>query len=241
MYCQQCGSLLPKGAAFCPSCGAPTNTRNPAKAPGVDNKTQLQEAEKAVQSAWESYCAWKAAVKERENSLSERRSSRTYSLYGIIGSAVILFLSAMMLHIMLDKTSDWITLGTRIGFGVVLSVMLVVTLWMSVHNIKKYRRLNRQLPSLERVQARKEADFRALLQSKSIEEGLTLAKERMPAECLHPAYARVFIDYLESGRADTLREAQHRFDDYLYREPMESAVREQLDEIYRMHEALNQK
>lgn len=63
----------------------------------------------------------------------------------------------------------------------------------------------------------------------------------MPAECRNPEYARVFIEFLENGRADTIKEAKSCFDDYLHREKMEQLAREQLNEIYRMYDALSRK
>jgi len=46
---------------------------------------------------------------------------------------------------------------------------------------------------------------------------------------------------LENGRADTIKEAKSCFDDYLHREKMEQLAREQLNEIYRMYDALSRK
>ena len=50
----------------------------------------------------------------------------------------------------------------------------------------------------------------------------------MPRECAVPEYARIFVSFFETGRAQTLADATGLFEEYRHREKMESLARQQV-------------
>ena len=247
MYCQQCGSLLPEGAGFCPSCGAAQGVATPepaVKAP-YDKESylpKLHRAEEAIRTAWAHAYESQKASDELKKCIVKRNKCKGNAFLSLVCLVIIGILGVFMLLLLTSMKS--VPEASKNGLSL-LAVMfglgMLMCLWSTVSYIRKRKKFEAQIPELERQKARKEEEFTSITQSKDVASGLDLASQLMPAECRNPEYARVFIEFLENGRADTIKEAKSCFDDYLHREKMEQLAREHLNEIYRMYDALSRK
>lgn len=72
---------------------------------------------------------------------------------------------------------------------------------------------------------------------KEHQSALSLRATMCPTECSEPRYMRLYISFLETGRADTLKEAKNLFDEHLHRERLEQNVTAQIEMSRKAYEA----
>ena len=85
-----------------------------------------------------------------------------------------------------------------------------------------YMKARASVPVLEREEAQaKQALDRRMAEERT---GMDLYRKLMPEACIDPRHARTFIGYLESGRADSAKEAWSLFEEMLHRENVETQL-----------------
>ena len=106
----------------------------------------------------------------------------------------------------------------------VISVLALVTYPVSTAPKKK------KIGELEQDLASAEEDFSQITEQHS--RGLRFFGDYMPKDCMYPPYARVFVEYFERGRAQTIPDGWSLFEEYMHREKMEGIAQNQLSAVY---------
>ena len=220
----------------------------------IDNQTlqQLRQAEYAVTEFYP-YVYEIASLEDERNKLNgkiseyekEKKTAKTVFIIGVIMLlvAVIIRLIAVMpdFEYFLDL-DPW---GFHFGISAIilegcgfagLILIIICGICFTVYSAK-IKKKNSEIAYIDsRISA---AHERRDSKSVELKEGLTLWSTLMPKETIYPQYARVYIEYLEQGRANTLGEARDRFDEIMHRERMEQMAKEQIETARRIEDAAN--
>lgn len=145
-----------------------------------------------------------------------------------------------------SKLLSFITLGIAVAVGIysffitnsnllkcigavfcIFMLLLALFLFASaVSNKNAAKRLNKEIPELDRqmeIVLKQLSDVMNRHQN-----ALQLRKQMCPEACSDPKYLRLYISYLETSQADTLKEAWALFDTQMHRDRMEGLAKEQL-------------
>ena len=212
MFCMKCGAQCPDGAAFCPSCGCASNTTsgNVAPAPAMDYNAQMMQAQ-MMQA--QQYQMQKNAIRQSElDSINrayahfnlKRETFQNYDKVGvclnyylrgaksalIVWGAIITALSCVILFpLVSDGGSGSVVfiISLIIGLGMIAGGVL-----MKVNNKKKCRQYENEYIRL----------------SQELNDHYN-AYPMCPigAEYSNPEIIEVIMKIMNSGRADTVRDA----------------------------------
>ena len=184
----------------------------------------LQKCEQAVDVV--APLAWKfldAKKKKEENEKllkdAADHSKAGYIMLAISAAATILF---FILSNGVGRFSAFICKLIAI-FGVIFTVSSVV---VEINYKKEIKKGKKAAPELEQNEQSAKQELEQA--QKQYGDWLYIRQLICPAECAHPEYMRVFVKFVEDGRANSLSAAQNLFDEYLHRERMENMASQQV-------------
>ena len=91
----------------------------------------------------------------------------------------------------------------------------------------KLNRFQNRVAELDELIRTADSQLEAKRQERS--PGMEAYRRYMPAECIDPRHARMFISYFEQGRAQSLGQATGLFEEYIHRVHLEQAAQDQLN------------
>ena len=216
MFCFKCGAELPDGAGFCSSCGASLNSGAPSpQAPAMDYQAQMAQMQQMQQMQAQQYQMQKNSIRQSEiASLANcyehfNQKRETFKEYDRIGQRVNYYARGA-------KSALIVWGGIIAGFNLILltgfasseppaSVVFMFLLGMLIGGVMIFGGI------MMKVKNKKN---RALVESEYIRLSQELndhynAYPMCPvgAEYANPEILELIMNVLNSGRADTIKEA----------------------------------
>ena len=175
--------------------------------------SRLHTALGAIERCYPYYQAWADAAAKREKM---QKDAGAWSYWRFV--SIIMFGAFIWF---------FISIFTMKGSGEFTIPFSILFLLLGAAPFFLFRKMRADLPGLEQAEEQAKA---AYMRKRAAEQtGIDLYRKLMPEPCYQPRYARIFIGYLESGRADSAKEAWSLFEEMLHREQMEDMAAEQLE------------
>ncbi len=216
MFCSSCGQKLSENAAFCTACGAPVNAVVNTDPRQEDLKTQFQMQKNAIRQS-EIQCLKRAIsyFSEKKNTFDEyyktadtiQVHSRKDNSSTLIGIGILLCVLSIvfLLGAMRTLLTGQYEIEPQTGaiaitaYALIVLIPLVIGLIMLIRgNKSKTRHREKHEYYLQRHQALAEELHNHYMRYPSCPVG---------AQYCNPDVLRIILNVLESGRADTVKEA----------------------------------
>ena len=165
-------------------------------------------------------------VAKQENEAIQKKATENYA--GGRKLSPIAFVIAAIIGLLAFVILEEGLLSVLMGFLFFPTLLFAIGSVVVTAGYKK--ELTRSETNIKQLDSEMDVVLTQLAQVKQThQEALALRPTMCPNECSDPKYMRLYISYLETGRADTLKEARNIFDEHLYRERMERKITEQID------------
>ena len=175
---------------------------------------QLHTALDSIERCYPYYYDWMAAREKLATAQAQAAQKKSFGVNMLIGTTI----AVVIMGVSFEGTHDF--------FG--YRVWELDALWIGMFLLCGALPFGIYLKARAAVSAREreEAQAKQELDRRMAEErtGMDLYRKLMPEACIDPRHARTFIGYLESGRADSAKEAWPLFEEMLHRENVETQL-----------------
>ena len=175
---------------------------------------QLHTALDSIERCYPYYYDWMAAREKLATAQAQAAQKKSFGVNMLIGTTI----AVVIMGVSFEGTHDF--------FG--YRVWELDALWIGMFLLCGALPFGIYLKARAAVSAREreEAQAKQELDRRMAEErtGMDLYRKLMPEACIDPRHARTFIGYLESGRADSAKEAWSLFEEMLHRENVETQL-----------------